>query len=382
MKSLAPKTRVGSMLVCSFALAACGWLAHGQSAAVAPSSAAATPSPTSRVVNVSVVDEQGKAVTDLTGAEFQVFDEGKPYALTGFRLLPSSGTGKTPRTTVILFDLLNTFAGERENSATLIVRSLQPLEAADSVFLYLLTNHGDLYPVHPLAMPPAPGAKPADPPWTKQVRQLLDQAIANVNALRQKDFQDEGVGAAATFFALDELGNAFMKIPGPKTMVWITRGSPNQVDYRYGCKDVVFPEGSQNYVGGRCGDDCVRRAGVNKCVDYTPFLQRFGAKLTRSDTVFTSVMIDPQGTLFGTDRGRPRDTLIQLADLSGGHVYAHGEIDQAITQALQDMGARYQLAYEPPAPNGKYHKLRVECSRKGVHVEAPAGYYPENAHRM
>jgi VWFA-related protein len=186
-----------------------------------------------------------------------------------------------------------------------------------------------------------------------------------------------GVGTAATFFALDDLGNAFMKIPGPMTMVWITRGAPNQVDYRYGCKDVLFPEGSQTYLGGRCGDDCVRRAGASKCVDYTPFLQRFAGKLTRSDTVFTSAMIDPQGTLFGTDRGRPRDTLVQLADLSGGRTYPNGEIDQAITQALQDVRARYQLAYEPPPANSKYHKLRVDCSRKGVRVEAPPGYYAD-----
>jgi VWFA-related protein len=81
--------------------------------------------------------------------------------------------------------------------------------------------------------------------------------------------------------------------------------------------------------------------------------------------------------MYGADRGRPRDTLQQLADLTGGRMYIHGEIDQAIAQSLQDVRSRYQLVYDGPAPDGKYHKLRVECSRPGVRIEASQGYYSE-----
>jgi hypothetical protein len=116
---------------------------------------------------------------------------------------------------------------------------------------------------------------------------------------------------------------------------------------------------------------------MSKCVDYTPFLQRFGGKLTRSDTIFYNVMVDPEGTIFNAGRGRPRNTLQQLADLSGGHLYFHGEIEDAIAQSMTDFRGRYQLRYDPPPANGKYHKLRVECSRKDIRVGTPPGYYAE-----
>jgi VWFA-related protein len=350
-------------VVCGIVLSLCAIVALGQSR---------TESTDARVLNVTALDEKGKPVTDLTSADFQIFDDDKPQIITGFTLLLPPDGGKTPPTTLILFDLLNVFAGQRDNSATLIVHAVQPLGPENSIYLYLLTNHGELYNVHDPTSLKAP-----EEPWTKQVRLLLDQAIAKVNALRIQDYKDEGVSAAATFLALNQIGDAFTKIPGPKSIIWITRGAENRVDYRYGCKDVQFPDGLGSYIGGRCGEDCVRRVGVGKCVDYSAFLQRYAGRLTRSDTIFYSVMVDPEGSLYGTDRGRPKDTLVQLADLTGGRLYPHGDVDNAITQSLGDVRTRYQLTYDAPEPDGKIHKLRVECSRKGVRIEAPQGYDAE-----
>jgi hypothetical protein len=93
--------------------------------------------------------------------------------------------------------------------------------------------------------------------------------------------------------------------------------------------------------------------------------------------LFYSVIVDGEGVMLSADRGRPRDTLQQLADLSGGRVYLNGEIEEAITQSLQDVRSRYQQSYETASQDGKYHKLSVECSRKGVHIEAPKGYFAE-----
>ncbi len=97
----------------------------------------------------------------------------------------------------------------------------------------------------------------------------------------------------------------------------------------------------------------------------------FGERLARTDTMNLSL----RGGLKPADRGRSRDTLQQLADISGGRVYLHGEIDQAITESLQQASARYQLSYDAPTPDGKYHEVRVECSREGVHLQGPEGYY-------
>lgn len=328
------------------------------------------------VLNITALDEKGQPVTDLDTKDFQVYEDNKAEAITDFYPPMPPKPGKSASTTLILFDLLNTLYTQRENSTTLIVKALQPLEASDSIFLYVLSNRGDWYPVHALSMQPQ-GAVPSVPPWTQQIRPLLDDTVEKVHALRLEDYKDQGTRSAATFMALNQIGSAFVKIPGPKTIVWLTHGAPNWVDYPYGCKDVPFADGSGSYIGGRCGNDCTRRPGVAKCTDYTPFLARFGGKLARTNTVFTSVIINAQGALPPADRGRARDTLQQLANASGGRVYLHGETDEAIAQALQGGRARYQITYNAVAPDGKYHTVRVECSRKGVRIEAPKGYYAE-----
>jgi VWFA-related protein len=383
MRTYLPTSKKGSRLLWGMALATSAIVAHGQSPATVPESAAVAGPANRRVLNVTALDEQGRPVTDLTSADFQVFDGGKPEKIADFFPPLPPAPGKAASTTLILFDLLNSTFRERENTVTLIVQALQPLETGNSIFLYLLTNHGDLVPVHSLGVPQhatvsRPGSgdqKPPDSPWTQQVRPLLDQAIEKVNAVRIQDYKDQGVRVAATFLALHDLGTSFMKIPGAKTIVWLTGGTPNWVDYPYGCKDVPFSTGSEGYVGGRCTEECSRRPGVVRCIDYTPFLMHFGDRLARTDTTFSSVILSLRGELRPSDRGRARDTLQQLADVSGGHVYLHGESDQAITESLQEGRARYQLSYDAPRPDGKYHEVLVECSRKSVHVQAPQGYY-------
>jgi VWFA-related protein len=371
-------------LIFALVMVLCSAISRAQSPV--PAATASVSGPPIQFINITAVDDQGQPVTDLTSTEFKIFEDGDPKSIMVFNPLLADRTKKSPPPRVlILFDLLNTGFNERENLATLIIRSLQPLEMGDSVYLYLLTNHGDLYNVHDLYKPPqAPSGtenrKTPDVPWTAQIQPLLEQAIQNVNAFRIKDYQDEGVRAATTFMALGEVGDAFMKIPGPKTIIWITHGAPNWVDYPYGCKDVMFAAGGGTYMGGRCGNDCTRRPRVRSCVDYTPFLQHFGTKLIRSDMVVYGVMVRSQNAIPPADRGRPRDTLQQLADLSGGRVYLDGEVDQAVTQSFRDVRSRYQLAYEAPPADGKYHRLRVECSRKGVNVQSPKGYFAERPH--
>jgi hypothetical protein len=342
-----------------------------------------------RVLNVTVLDANDRPVTGLAAADFRVFDDGKPQTIVAFAPTLPPDKSRSPSSTLIIFDLLNSVFGQRENTTTLITHALQPLEAADTVFVYLVTNRGELFPVHAFsASQPrvvtsqdASNQNSTAPPWTRQIQPILDQAIEKVNALGIKEYQDAGVRASATFFALNEIGNSFTMLPGPKAIVWLTLGSPNWLDYPYGCKDVEFPVPTGVYIGGRCGNDCTTGAGVSHCVDYTPFLQHFAGSLVLTDTTFSSVLVNTLGQIIPSRRGTPRDTLQQLADLTGGRVYLNGAVDKGITQTLQDVRARYQLAYDPPAPNGKFHKVRVECLQDGARVEAPTGYYAEKSNK-
>lgn len=69
-------------------------------------------------------------------------------------------------------------------------------------------------------------------------------------------------------------------------------------------------------------------------------------------------------------------TLNLFADLTGGRRSAGKDIGGAIQQAMRDLQFSYQVGYYVPAGNwnNKFHKLRVTSKRKGLHIQAKAGY--------
>ena len=361
----------------------------------APSTGANSPVTTKDLVlNIAALDAKGQPVTDLTSADFQIFDEGKLQPIASFK---ANAAEPSAPATLILLDLLNSAPGHREFLATLIDQTLAPLGANDSIYLYILANDGSLIHVH--ALPPTPAS---DGLWTRRIHALMDQAMEKVASLRPREDKDGGVRTATTFRTLDELGNRLSKIEGPKSLIWISGGSPTWVRYPYGCQDISFPQGSgsfyvsrpQNgvrgplylnamrvpdapfagYLAGKCTSDYTKfRQG--QTLDYTPFLRHFSNALEQSDTVLNSVDVTRDGTLPPADPGTANDTLIKLTSLTGGRLYTGGEVARAVGESLQGNHARYQLAYAAPSGDGKYHKLRVVCMRKGVRVETQRGYF-------
>ncbi len=368
-------------LVLIVALAACALWAQAQT----PGAPAGNFSQTKSVVlNITALDNRGDPVTDLASGDFQIFDNGKPQAIAAFQ----AGAGKSarenpPPATIILFDFLNSNALNRDYDSTFIVSALEPLEAADTVYLYLLTNRGEVYPVHGFPLRQdiaflsqhggAPGIAPPVP-WTKQIRPLLDAAIQRVYGFKTVDFRDLGYRAATTFLALSKLQDAFTEIPGPKTIVWITSGVTNWPNYPHGCKNMTITGESESYVAGKCTTNC----RINtKCVDYEPFFHHFSAELNRTNTVVYTAEDLPAGAMPPTNRGTAAYTLRQMADLSGGRLFTGTNMDKAIIEAMKNARGRYQIGIDAPASNGKYHKLRVTCARTGVRVEGPKGYFAD-----
>ena len=339
------------------------------------------------VVTVTALDDSGRPVTDLTSADFQVFDNDKLQTISSVRSNPAqlaAGT-KAPGTTLILFDQLNAIPLRREYLSTLIVQALEPVGTGESVYLYLLTNHGGLYPVHGLpaqegakVLPTAGGAmriaEPSAVPWTLEVHPLLDQAIENVYGFRLVDDKDFAVRSGKTFLALGEVGQQLARIRGPKTIVWITTGVWNWLDFPYGCKDVLFSGESGSFVAGKCGVDCARW-GTDKCLDYGPFLQKFTAQLVRTNTVINSVVVTGEGTIPRADRGTAGDTLEQVAGQTGGKVYLNNDVGKAISDSFANARGRYQIVYAGASADGNYHKLRLVCAREGVRLQAQQGYF-------
>jgi VWFA-related protein len=297
-------------------------------------------------LNVTAVDSQGLPVPGLRAEDFQVVDNGKPRKIVMLRPVHRKG----PPATFILIDLFNADFTARGISANEIVRTLEKLESADNVYLYLLTSAAKIFAIH--AVVPAGAASTGrqeanDGPWTSRIKPMLDDALRQVNGLKSGDSEYPQLRIMPTWKALSGLTAQFAEVPGPKSFVWITQGVLNG-----------FEEPGRQFH-----------------VDTTP-LRIFAANLNTLETAIFTVQQRPSGSLAAENEGSPGDTLAQLTALTGGRAYPTDNTEQAITQAMS--GARrvnYRMAFSPDRLDGKYHKIRVTAARKDIKIQTAERYY-------
>jgi len=358
-----------------------------------------------RLLNLDVValDNHGQPVTDLTIDDFQISDANKPQKVAFFRhkdstqwqvpkLGPNEFSNRTGSSilnaTVILFDLMNEGFGTRGTAADHIIKCLENLDAPENVYLYLLTVEGRLFAVHGLPGTEE-GSEPGGAPWNKQIKALIDKALRDV--MRPRPFEiDVAVRVQLTFAALDAMGAQLSRVPGRKNVVWVTDGVPI----------ALGPV----------------RSDTGEFVDFTPELRKLSELLVRSGMALYPVRQLMLGTpdSIGANSGgagatypgamegaatgtrgagsnptgggaadnvgvgsQSLSTLNTLADMTGGRESAGKDICEALKQAKSDARVSYQIGYYPPERNwdGKYHKLRVTCKRKGVRIQAKTGYF-------
>lgn len=328
-------------------------------------------------LNVIAVDKGGQPITDLTAADFEVTDAGKPRAIAFFhhqddslwqapKLAPHEFSNRSsagiPHATVILFDLMNESFSTRGTAANQIVHALERLENADDLYLYLLTVEGRLFAVHGLTTEDA--AQPGAPPWTKKIKPLLDQAQRAVLKERPTEI-DVAARVQLTFAALDALGVQLSIVAGRKNVLWVTDGVPVELG--------------------------PVRSDTGDFVDFTPQMRQLSEALVRSRIALypvRQVLIgspdrigsasDGIGETGGEGTGiQSTTTLDNLADMTGGRRSQGKDVASALKQAMNDVRVSYQLGYYAPENNwdGKYHKLRVTCKRKGVRIQAKTGYF-------
>jgi len=326
-----------------------------------PPLAAQSPKPDPKAIFHSfrfvATEADGQPLTDLSPEQIQISDEGKPYPLVFARLLRTSPTPPAlgPRefsnqvheqfseSTLILLDLLNANLTERGTAWGETIQTLEGLEHAENVFLFLLTPEASLYPVHAWPNRGAP-TEPSSPPWTREVRQRLDQALHTVERLKPTDMTAApGLTVQPTHRTLVTLGQQYAALPGQKRMIWVTHGLPPTalgIDGLY--------------------------------VDFTPLLKQTAAEFVRLGIALYTVHQQDRATAGFASQ----EILQRLPPLTGGRWFENDSVGPAFTQAQADARGTYQAAYSAPAKDadGKFHKRRVSTTRKDVRILAEEGY--------
>jgi hypothetical protein len=177
-----------------------------------------------------------------------------------------------------------------------------------------------------------------------------------VTQVRPVDDFDPTYRVQLTYAALDAAAAQLSRVPGHKSIVWLTDGVPIELG--------------------------PNRSDTGDIVDFTPLLRQMSEEFDRAGVSIYPVrqvlLGSPEGMGGpGTTGMGSLDTLNQFAEMTGGRLDGGKDVGAAVRQAITDMRTSYQIGYYPPESywDDKYHKLRVTCTRKGVRIQTKTGYY-------
>ena len=304
-------------------------------------------------LNVAATNSRDEPVTDLQASDLQLREEGKPQPIAFFhfagtnRTMAAHAPGEFDNHTaaapvVILFDRWNERLVLSGRSGIELGTAIQHLETAGNIYIYFLTNKGELAPIHPL--PGTDGDLRATDPSPQELRDELEHGIQEYQGFHARD--DMNVRLQKTFDALNMLRIRMGTLAGRKSLIWVTQGLP-----------LVF------------------RAAGNAIIDLTPEVRKMSDLMAQSQVEIYTV---DQTNGVGSDLSR---TLQLISGLTGGRWSSHDNPAGALADAMTDARGNYRVSYYSTAveKEGKETKIRVDTTRKGVHLLTREGLAPEPA---
>lgn len=329
---------------------------------------------TTRLVEVHVVavDGAGNPAPDLRRADFQIFDEKKEQPVVLFTA--EGGAGPQPRAaarrslngagySAVLLDWLNAEAGDRLRGSDAFRKALATVQPRQSIGAFVL---GEAPPnsAHPLRTiwnfreaGPDLSELVADPGILPSPERVAPAGRFDARfggggrrlSLEEQLF-DWNNRILDTVRALTELGERMSRLPGRKSIVWLTTGFPMMLN------GSVIP-------GAAAAE-----------ASYLPDLERVLGLLNRNDIAVH--VVDTRGLSTG---GRSfGDTEEAAAERTGGTVFAdRNDLDAGIRVALDDLHSGYTLGFLAPegaAPGP--HRIEVRVRRTRIRLRFRESYDP------
>jgi VWFA-related protein len=331
-------------------------LMFAQSIAFSQSQADESPQ---NLVHLSAVatDAKGEPLSDLKASDVQVREDGKTRPIVFFRYagpkrptLPAvegefSNKPAAPPT-IILLDRWNEAILTAASAWLDIGSALKRMESVDRVYIYFLTNKGDLYPVEPL-----PSDTRATTPTGDELAAKLDEAVRKLPGFRNVDADNPILRANTTLRVLTSLGQLMATIAGRKNLIWVTHGFPLTV-----------------------------RVPGGQYVDFTSQVRGLSANFAQSQIAIYTVDQSAKGA--GEDpAGLARATAEMFSSHTGGRWYGSGNVDIALAGSQADGRGSYRIGYDSAVRemDKKEHKIKLESPQKGVRLLTREDYFGVHA---
>lgn len=369
-------------------------------------------------VDAIVTDKQGRPVADLTPADFEVLEDGKPQVIETFKLIrvdghPPPGEG-APR------DITSTFAEEseaRRDDVRLFViffddyhvRLGASLAVKDDLVKFIDTQVGPLdmiammYPLDPLRAVSFTRNKGA------VIKQILGwqgrkyQYVPPRNMFEEQyaNYPVEIVEKIRNQVSLSALRGLMVRLGGMR------EGRKTVIVVSEGYSDYVPPQmrGNNASTGLRglgtsamTGDASVDPEGAMAedrqrffgDMDIRNLMRDVTTEANRNNV--SMYMLDPRGLAgfeYDINEGvgmqldaaglrSTQDSLRLMADETDGRAIVNrNDLGTGLNQMMRDASAYYLIGYSSAAAptDGRFHQIRVRVKRPGVEVRARKGYW-------
>ena len=384
-------------------------------------------------VDVYVTDEEGNPVTDLTAADFEVFEDERPVEVVNFyrvadgraeaaapsaKAAPPATAGSVPTETaavemiaveqevpesqrlhlIVYVDNFNIHPLNRNRVFSRLRSFLQDnVSQGDGVML--ASYDRSLHIRQPFTADPTRVnqeifalenltgyAVQREAERIDAVRQIYEAQTLNEALRRASEFSNNAhFELRESLDGLTEMVDSLAGLPGRKMLLHVSDGLPmvpgqslyQAVQQRFAdisaLGEAITRDESRNFM------KLISRANSNRISFYTidagglRTRSGFGAENRAANTPFVvSTAVD------SVHNKNLRDTLLLMANRTGGQaIYNTNDVSEGLERFARDFGNYYSLGYRAPSDTlGRYHKIEVRLKekRKGWTLRHREGY--------
>jgi Ca-activated chloride channel homolog len=271
-------------------------------------------------VPVTVLDEQGRTILDLTANDFRLYDEGVERPIRNFLL------DESPINVVFLLDVSGSVQDEFDEIRNATIRFAQAFGPDDRMALVSFSDETRLMQ-----------------DWTGSLRDLR-------RSLRRLE---QGYRTAVYDALLETAADMLARVDGKRVVIMLTDGIDNESQASYDETMTKLTRlGVVLYIVSRT------RLVQSKVAESerVEFLDRVMRNVLRDDTSFVDVYF------------REREaSMNHLAEVNAGRVlYPERlrDLGRSYVQIAQELKGQYLLTFAPPTDSpGEFREIRVVCRR-------------------